>query len=353
MSEPIKTSSLSPIRRWQAAAGNLIQTCILVYGLSITGYLLARFAAGERWRWIAFANNFVPWWALGNIAAGGIALLSRRRVGLIAAQMPGIAAFLVLYGDLLLPADTPAEATHTPPITAATYNIISVTSDPQRVQDVILSLDADIIGLQEVGPDHARQFADQLSGVYPYQVMHPGLPYLGVGLLSRYPIVEETMFQPLPGAMYYLRATLDINGAPVVVYVAHPPPPREWLSPFTYDDSRRNAEVDRLLADYLARETGAVIVMGDFNMTDQSDAYRRMDKRFDDVFRVAGRGLGFTFPDMLRSSLRVLPLMLRIDYIWYNDAFIVHAVRTGEDSGTSDHRPVIAELGLLAAQRSD
>ncbi len=181
------------------AIWKLVLAASLLYGLAVTGYLLARVAVGERWNWIAFANNFVPWWALGNAILIGIALFSRQRGLLVACQLPGIVAFVILYGDLLLPPDRPAEATSGSPLTAATYNIISITSDPQRIQTEIAALDADIVGLEEVGPVHAELFAADLAQAYPYQAMYPGLPVSGVGLLSRYPIIEEKMFRPLAG----------------------------------------------------------------------------------------------------------------------------------------------------------
>jgi endonuclease/exonuclease/phosphatase (EEP) superfamily protein YafD len=329
------------------AVRNLFQAFILLYGLAVTGYLLARLAAGERWSWIAYANNFVPWWALGNLALGAIALSTRRRWLLVTVQIPGMAAFLILYGELLLPRDTSAEATDHPPITVATYNIISATSDPQRVREVITGLDADLIGLQEVGQVHAGMFAAELSAQYPYQAMYPGPPVSGVGLLSRYPILQEEMFQPLAGSMYYLRAVIDLDGLPVTVYVIHPLPPQGIISPFMYDDARRDSEIAILRDEYLAHETGPLLVVGDFNMTDQSDSYRRMDDLLEDTFREVGRGMGFTFPDQIRSSIRLFPLLLRIDYIWHTADFAAHSVHVGDDSGTSDHRPVVARLVLL------
>jgi endonuclease/exonuclease/phosphatase family metal-dependent hydrolase len=67
-----------------------------------------------------------------------------------------------------------------------------------------------------------------------------------------------------------------------------------------------------------------------------------MNALLDDAFRVAGGGLGFTFP----ASFGSLPSLLRIDDIWGSDHFVVHDAWTESDSGTSDHHPVISELSL-------
>ncbi len=334
------------LRRIFTAAWNLILAAVLLYGTGVSVYWAARLIVGERWGWIAFANNFVFWWALGGLIAASIAACSRRRWGLIALQLPGIAGFVIGYAPLLLPPNTPAAADAGPVLTVATYNMIASTSNPQRVLDVVTGLDADVIGLEELGPTHAALIETSLSAAYPYQALYPKLPVHGVGLLSRYPILSQELIPPYPDSMLYLRATLDVDGTPITVYVAHPPPPRQFISPLTYDDSRRDAEIAILIDRYLAHDTGPVIVLGDFNMTDQSDSYRRMDRLFDDAFRAVGWGLGFTFPDQIRSSLRIFPRLIRIDYVWYNTYFSARTAKVGRDSGTSDHRPVVAQLAL-------
>jgi vancomycin resistance protein VanJ len=327
----------------------LLLAASLLYGLAVSGYLVARVVVGERWNWIAFANNFVPWWALGNAVLIVIVLFSRERWLLVACQLPGIVAFVILYGDLLLPPDHPVEASGGTPITAATYNILSIVSDPQRVRDQITALDADIVGLEEVGPDHAQTFAADLAQSYPYQAVYPHPQVSGIGLLSRCPILEEKLFRLLPDSMYGLRAVVEINGVPVTVYVVHPHPPERAHSPFTYDDDIRNAEIAVLVNDYLAHESGPLIVLGDFNMTDQSDAYRQMDGVLSDAFREAGRGMGFTFPGSTPLMIRLFPRLLRIDYVWHSADFRAYAAFVADDSGTSDHHPVVARLALEPA----
>jgi hypothetical protein len=102
----------------------LIQAGIALYGLLIIGYLLARLVVGERWKIVAFANNFVPWMAGLGLALGLIALFSQHRWLLIAVQIPGIVTFLVLNGDLLLPNTSQAQHGNGPELTVATYNIL-------------------------------------------------------------------------------------------------------------------------------------------------------------------------------------------------------------------------------------
>jgi hypothetical protein len=100
----------------------LLQIGIVIYGLLVIGYLLTRLVVGEQWDIVAFANNFVPWIAAVGLALSLIALLSRHRWVLIALQMPGIIAFLVLYGELFLPRGSTPHQAAGPKLTVATYN---------------------------------------------------------------------------------------------------------------------------------------------------------------------------------------------------------------------------------------
>lgn len=326
---------------------DVLQAGIILYGMGVSGYLLARVLVGERWRFVAFTNNFLPWIAGVGLALAVIGLLSRYRWLLAGLQVPGVVAFIVLYGGLLLPARSNAQPHNGPQITVATYNIFALRSDPQRVVDVITSLDADVIGLEEVGPDHADMIDQALAEKYPYRVLHPLLPVHGVGLLSRYPILESEMWRPLPDSMLHLYAVIDVEGTPVAVHVAHPRTPRNAFSPMTYNTTLRDEELRILRERYLERQNGPQVMLCDCNMTDQSDAYQDMREVLHDAHRSIGRGMGFTWPDTS------LPWMvLRIDYAWYSHHFTALDVRRGEDAGNSDHLPVIATLFLKEEQES-
>ena len=78
-----------------------------------------------------------------------------------------------------------------------------------------------------------------------------------------------------------------------------------------------------------------VILAGDFNDTPSSYTYRTMKGDMTDGFRDSGSGYGGTF--------RYLGGVLRIDYIFYDDAFEgIRYYMPPED--VSDHKAVVAEL---------
>ncbi len=78
-----------------------------------------------------------------------------------------------------------------------------------------------------------------------------------------------------------------------------------------------------------------VLVTGDFNDTPSSYTYRKMKGDLHDSFREAGNGFGATFRGILG--------VLRIDYIFYDDAFRCTRFRTLDDP-LSDHKLITADL---------
>jgi endonuclease/exonuclease/phosphatase (EEP) superfamily protein YafD len=257
---------------------------------------------------------------------------------------------VILYGGLLWPRGEIAQAGDGFTFTAATYNMFSSFSDPDEVIKTIESLNADIIGFEELRSTHAAAIEEHFADDYPYMVISPTETAFGVGLISRFPIVDQQIDLPVEPYGQHIRAMLDINGTEVVVYVAHPNPPKNFFSPLSYDDTRRGRQLGSL-RDHLRQESGPVLVLCDCNMTDQSDDYRAMDDLLDDSFREAGARMGFTFPARIGVTKRFLPYLVRIDYIWHSDQFVALNAHVGDDSGTSDHRPVIAELSLINQSR--
>lgn len=97
------------------------------------------------------------------------------------------------------------------------------------------------------------------------------------------------------------------------------------------------AEQATMIANYIKESPYPVIVMGDFNDTPQSFAYRKIKKGLQDAFRRAGRGFGNTYAGELPS--------FRIDHIMVSDPMIPYQFkRTKTDY--SDHFPISTLLYL-------
>lgn len=95
------------------------------------------------------------------------------------------------------------------------------------------------------------------------------------------------------------------------------------------------AEQAQMIANYIKESPYPVIVLGDFNDTPQSYAYRKIKKGMRDAFRNSGRGFGNTYAGELPS--------FRIDYIFYGPPFISYEF-TRIKTDCSDHYPITTWL---------
>jgi endonuclease/exonuclease/phosphatase family metal-dependent hydrolase len=91
------------------------------------------------------------------------------------------------------------------------------------------------------------------------------------------------------------------------------------------------AEQAGVIASYIKESPFPVIVMGDFNDTPHSYAYRRVGRGLNDAFRQAGKGFGNTYAGDLPS--------FRIDHILYSDPLVPVEFKRFK-TGYSDHFPV-------------
>lgn len=90
-----------------------------------------------------------------------------------------------------------------------------------------------------------------------------------------------------------------------------------------------------MISSYIEDSPHPVIVMGDFNDTPRSYAYRKIKKGMKDAFSKAGRGFGNTYSGNLPS--------VRIDYILYSDPLIPYQFERIKRE-FSDHYPITVRL---------
>jgi vancomycin resistance protein VanJ len=323
-----------------------------IYAVSLLGYLLLRLLSGERLWPVALLGNFAHWLLLPTLPLFVLLILTRHRVR-AALALANVVGFVWLFGGLFLPNPTYSAACDNPEphcveLNVMTHNIAAGGAAPDWLLPALEASGADIVALQEVNVVQTAALEVSLLDDYPYRALYPdGLA--GIGLLSRYPIVEHELFDLHTGAFPYLRAVLDVEGRPLTVIVAHPIPPGFSRSLTT--GYHANGQVDFPPLAEMATGDGPTLLLGDFNATDQSESHAILaDAGLIDAHRAAGWGFGSTFPaegryvpsETVRLSVPVPPLM-RIDYIWTTGD--IHPVRVWRgDSAGSDHRPVQAVL---------
>lgn len=321
-----------------------------LYALSLAAYLPLREVLWRR-GWGVLAINFIPWLFVPLLVLIPLALLTRAWP-LRGATLLAAAVFLVLYGDRFLPRLPLAQADH-PTLRVMTWNIHLGNPNIEEAAATIVRESPDIVALQELGPEMAEGLVARLGERYPYRALHLGAGYWSSGVLSRYPILEDKGFLVSAGQRIVHHLVLDVAGQSVHLFNVHlhlrgvgESNGGEFLTS-TFPGLRaaflQDEEVDRLIAEIQAQQ-GPVLVVGDFNLTDQTPNYARINAVLSDAFRQAGWGFGFTYPNkkQVRGLYTPFPLV-RLDYVFHSPDLRATRAWVGKEGG-SDHRYVMAEL---------
>jgi endonuclease/exonuclease/phosphatase (EEP) superfamily protein YafD len=170
-------------------------------------------------------------------------------------------------------------------------------------------------------------------------------------VLSRYPIQADEYWRI---ALGHQRVAVELRGVPLILYNTHPVHSFRLREGELFNSEAHQQEVNVVLSR-VEHDHGAIIIAGDFNMSDQSSDYLRISQRFKDAYRESGWGLGFTFPDFSHANAMTVnaPLlsmfirpMARIDYVFHSVDLAARSARVLADSGGSDHRPVLVEFDM-------
>ena len=284
----------------------------------------------------------------------------------------GLVAALVGSATLVaLPSASASEQVRHDPVTlrVASYNIHAGAGqdnvfDLDRTAAAIFSLDADVVGLQEVDVhwgarsqwrDTLQELGSRLhmqiafAPIYDLDPVAPGQPrrQYGVGVLSRYPIVSRENHEvtrlstqvpssvpaPAPG---FLEAVVQIRGARTHVYVTH--------LDYRADPSVRQLQVSdtrRILAQ--DPPDASQLLLGDFNAEPTAPELQPLWQSVHDTWADAPvtSGTGLTYPAVDATK--------RIDYVTASPNIdTVAAAIPADDLATtaSDHRPIVATLQI-------
>ncbi|MCP3915188.1 MAG: hypothetical protein GY711_06515 [bacterium] len=247
--------------------------------------------------------------------------------------------FLDRYARAAHPLAASPPSAERPGFRVCTLNAGAHRSDPAQIARFLAGSGADVVALQEIGANHVETFERELADLYPHRVLL-GRGISGIGVLSKHAILEDELIE-LEGPHPYLSTTIDVHGAPVEFVAVHP-----MVSIAFLGDCSPSGRDCRELARRAA--SGApCVVLGDFNTTDETEAYDVFARAgLSDAFRATGGGWGPTFPVPVRYLGLPVPPLVRIDFVLHTAHLAASAARVGPDAG-SDHYPVIAELAWV------
>ncbi|MDQ6630502.1 MAG: endonuclease/exonuclease/phosphatase family protein, partial [Verrucomicrobiota bacterium] len=229
-----------------------------------------------------------------------------------------------------------------------TYNIhhaegIDGLIDTQRIADLILQQNADIVGLQEVdrgttrvsGRDLIAELAQKtgMSFVFSNNLSFEGGQY-GNAILTKFPIkFRDHRLLPNVGSSEqrgWLKAAVEVNGKNISFWTTH--------LAVVADDTERLMCVTNF-NNWLTNETVPVIFCGDFNAVPNSATHSLMAQKWNDLWTQIGSGNGYTIPVPVPNR--------RIDFFWSNKGASLRPVKASVPfSQASDHFPVVAEVTL-------
>ncbi|HVT06604.1 MAG TPA: endonuclease/exonuclease/phosphatase family protein [Polyangia bacterium] len=334
----------------------LLRVAAIGYPLSLLAVLVSLRWIGERW-WVTTTALYLPRWPFAAplpVLVVALVVAGPRR--LLLTQVAALLLLIPLLGFTVSFFRHPGVGDR---LRVFSLNVNGTACSPDELADAVTGLQADVAVFQEAHDELSAALAAKLPG---YHVQASGQFVLA----SRYPILEmveppKILYRGLLRSPRFVRFRLRGPQGPFLVYVVHPPSPREGLSELYGDGLRTEIQTGRILsntralniitavaglraaqmcnaADDASAATEPVVIAGDTNLPGASWAFAHCLGRFQDGFAKVGNGLGYTFP----STKRRRPWM-RIDRVLADDHFRFLHFEVAP-AMSSDHRGVIADL---------
>ena len=330
----------------------------IIFAYSYSGFIICYFILKlifwDRLWILALITTFIPliFFPTFLLPIIGLSIIKKRWFTIISAI-----ACIILISWLHIKYFSPQPINLTnsqPSIKILSHNLSWYKTQSPTLFKLIQKQKPDIIFFQEMVQKHTQRAFPWLKADYPYQIgTH------SVGIFSKYPIVSSEILHLAGHTETQQRAIIKFNEQEVVIYNMQATGPwlklskkGRFLKIPVYKYDQRSPEIQDLV-QRVERETLPVIVAGDFNMTDETQDYDRVQKVMQDSFRKSGFGFGFTWPHgwelkflVKRSNWRLNYPVFRIDYIWYSKHWDAKSSSVLEAT-ESDHLPILAELILL------
>ena len=336
----------------------LIAAFLVLYAAAIVVWLLARAIWGDQLLVLALLNSLpvVPF-VLTPVALL-LAAIDRRPLSIIAALLPAI-LWLAFFGWRFIPRGSEVTVEQQS-VRVMALNVLVRNRIVDAMVAAIAAEQPDIVALAELTGSQNAALAAAIGDVYPYRtVQRLGSSSYGVGIYSRWPMEELGSLQTGQGLRSAVADVATPQGTLRFVGV--------HLRSVTGSSRAASGPVESLTEGFRGREAQIeaicgyidqwqmqgegqdgipVIVAGDFNMGEFSDAYRCMGSRMVDAFKRVGRGYGFTWPSSEARMGRGIGLLFqaRIDYIFHSRRWRTVEARTLSMPTGSDHRAVVATL---------
>jgi endonuclease/exonuclease/phosphatase (EEP) superfamily protein YafD len=334
-----------------------LRVAAIAYPVALLAIWISIRFVGEGW-WASTAALYLPG-ALFALPLPFVVLATwlRRMRRLVWAQT--VSLFLLVFPIMgfVLPWPSFADAS-APKIRIVSMNVNGGHAGVDKIVDAIAGYSPDVVLLQEL--NSGEDFAPVLRARYP--TVSTSTQF---ALATRFPLVRVVEPEKLPyqgqlRSPRFIEYVLDTTLGTIPFFSVHPISPREGLNSIRGEGLRHEIGSGRLLegtrahvlevntglrtaqveafAQAASLEPGPVVVAGDTNLPASSPLLHRTLGDYDDAFRKAGWGFGYTFP-----TNKKLPPWMRIDRILASGPVRFVHFEIGRPV-VSDHHFVVADL---------
>jgi endonuclease/exonuclease/phosphatase (EEP) superfamily protein YafD len=222
------------------------------------------------------------------------------------------------------------------PLRLMSFNAWLPNSDAARLQAQVMAERPDVLFIAELS-DALQAGMSELRQEYPYQFPLSGQNWNALGIFSRYPWHDAGRFVTGndPKDPVVIKATLKTPQGDLTVVGIH------TTSPMSAARWRHRNMQFRKIANYLRNLPQPVVVMGDYNATPWSPAYRQYLTTTGFKILEPRDVPVLTWPQWAPGIFRI-----PIDHLTASDGVAV-VRKQSLDSMGSDHRAVLAEIRLL------
>ncbi len=192
-----------------------------VYFTILFGWLVLYLLSGDHFSYFGLMNNLAVY-LFFPLPLFGLIAIYHTPEGIDLGHDFGCSSFRVVLGWSLYTALKQSKTGNPQPVlTVMTYNVLGMHGFIEPTIGVIRSENADVIFLQELTPDLAQAMQDELADLYPFQILDPQPGVWGMGLLSRYPLIDTGEHLPLDwiGTPQILK--MDFEGRTVTLVNFH------------------------------------------------------------------------------------------------------------------------------------
>lgn len=324
-----------------------------LYSTLFAAWWILHWLIGDSLWWMALLTSFTPllflplllFWTLGGWV--------RQPLYWPALLLP-TTLFLYLYGTLFIPRPSPTYQSEPPPLRLMTFNLWFGSHKAKTAQVLLEQGLPDIVTLQELTPTMQRLLLKTVGNHYPYHFFDPTGGHGGLGVLSRFPLERVATDPLIAQSCRQFRVTVDArhhfrlyNCHPQSTNLLHLTSAWPTLIHQIEETFRMRTRLAKQLVKEIEAHSEPTLVMGDFNTTDQSDAYQELRHVLQDAHRSTGWGFGHTYPSGPGRfhGIPIVPRQLRIDMIFYSADFVALHSAVSTPHGESDHLPFTAVLG--------